>query len=120
MSMKERHPQRVKCPCGKMARRIVSHSISFSRGACAFEPHFNVCLGEPVYSERHMRDVEKRLEDRTGIRAVPYEKVRDRSSDWQEKGQAGARGAALANAQTDEPWGREYDGEEGVAEEVRA
>lgn len=123
-------PVRVRCRCRKLARRVYS-TIRVSRGACAFEPHYNVCLDEVVTSERHMKDVEARLYGERGIKAVPYEKVRERPADWLEKGAASHRGAELANAQTEElipgdgvpeggGWGREFEGEEGEAVEVTA
>lgn len=121
-------PHRVRCWCRKLARRVYS-TVTVCRGACAFEPHYNPCLDAVVTSEREMRDVEKKLEDTTGIRAVPYEPVRKRPDNWKETGLRAHQGAELANAATEEiipgdgvpeggGWGREFEGEDGVAEEV--
>ena len=76
----ERVPKSCACLCGRRARRVFSPPHL----AAEFFPGDSELFRTQVRSKRHL----KRLQKERGL--CDYEPVRDRSSDWMEKGRRGA------------------------------
>lgn len=95
----------TECYCGAAAWVFIHaptkwQSIQIAPGDAAFKDHYNYSLGMGIETARQLREVQARYKGE-GREIQTYEPIRDRSSDWMEKGNRTAK--AIANVENWDP-----------------
>lgn len=83
------------CDCGRRAKVTRLPDVKTFFVKPGFEPHYNMSLDRPVNTLRELRDIQKQYAD-AGTPIADWEPTGKQSSDWKEKGQAGAEAGAQA------------------------